>query len=92
MSRNKFTVLGSGKQGIAAAYDLIKIGNAKEVRLLDLNIDAAVSGANRINTLLKCDTTISGKLDVTNHSDLVKSLEGVDVFISTVPYHGAIFR
>ena len=87
MSRIKYAVLGSGRQGIAVAYDIVKFGNAEKVRLLDIDIDVAESGANRINTLLKCDTTTSGKLDVANLSDLVKSLEDVDVFISAVPYH-----
>lgn len=82
-----YSILGSGRQGVAVAYDLVKFGNAEEVRLLDIDIDATESGANRINSLLKCDTTTSEKLDVTNHTEMVKSLKDVDVFISAVPYH-----
>ena len=53
MSKNKYAVLGSGRQGIATAYDLVKFGNPREVQLLDINFEAAISGANRINTLLE---------------------------------------
>ena len=59
MSEIKYAVLGSGRQGIASAYDLVRFGNASEVQLLDINIDAALSGANRVNTLLKSKKTVA---------------------------------
>ena len=86
MSEIKYAVLGSGRQGIASAYDLVRCGNASEVQLLDINIDAALSGANRVNTLLKSKKTVGKMIDATNHYDLVESLTDIDVFISAVPY------
>ncbi len=40
-----YAVLGAGRQGVAAAYDLARLGEAKEIRLLDLDTEAAVRGA-----------------------------------------------
>ena len=38
MKKINYAVLGSGRQGVAAAYDLAKNGNANKVILIDINI------------------------------------------------------
>lgn len=86
LAQYKYAVLGSGRQGIAAGYDLVKFGNAAKLKMLDVNQDAANSGALRINTLLKCDTAIPGKLDVNDEEELIENLREIDVCISAVPY------
>jgi len=47
-----YVVIGAGRQGVAAAYDLARHGEAERITLVDLNPRAAESGAERLNRLL----------------------------------------
>ena len=47
-----YIVLGAGRQGIAAAYDLAKFGESSRVTLADADAGQARAGADRINQLL----------------------------------------
>mgnify|MGYP001219183110 CR=1 FL=1 len=86
MEKIKYAVIGSGRQGVACAYDLAKNGNAYSVLLLDIDINLAKNGADRINKLL--DTNVAyDSINVKNHNSLVNILSDIDVFISAVPYH-----
>ena len=38
---SKYAIIGSGAQGTASAYDLIKFGNAANVLLIDSNLENA---------------------------------------------------
>ena len=82
-----YAILGSGRQGIAAAYDLIKFGNSKKVYLYDINLKSAIDGSEKLNNLIQSKTVLPGELDVSNHKSLVNCLKNIDVFISAVPYH-----
>ena len=57
MKKINYAVLGSGRQGVAAAYDLAKNGNANKIILIDINIELAKSGSvkliNRSGTFCK---------------------------------------
>ncbi len=81
-----YAVIGSGRQGAAAAYDFIKFGNARRVLLVDSNEKNAKSVAQKINSLTGsglCDYVV---VDVNDYSSLVKTLRDVDSFVSAVPY------
>ena len=82
-----FAVLGAGRQGTAAAYDLAKFGNAKSVIIADMNLEAAKKSAERVNDLLTTDLVQAHALDVTHQDELVAFLTGVDTVISAVPYY-----
>ncbi|MCD6401997.1 MAG: saccharopine dehydrogenase NADP-binding domain-containing protein [Anaerolineales bacterium] len=86
---NKFNyvVLGAGRQGTSAAYDLAKIGYANSIILADRDMIAAKNAAHRINSLLQTNIIHSQTIDVTNENDLVKLLIGADVTLSAVPYY-----
>ncbi len=47
-----YAIVGAGRQGIAAAYDMAKWGNAASILLADVNYDLATRAAERINSLL----------------------------------------
>ncbi len=81
-----YAVLGAGRQGVAAAYDLARLGDAKEVRLFDLDAEAAARGAEKINKLLETQIVQGQALDVSNPSLLVSALRGAHSTISAVPY------
>ncbi|MFW9973932.1 MAG: saccharopine dehydrogenase NADP-binding domain-containing protein, partial [Candidatus Thorarchaeota archaeon] len=82
-----FAVLGAGRQGTAAAYDLVKFGNPKAVVIADMNLEAAKKSAKRVNDLLTTNLTQAHALDVTHQDELVAFLTGVDTVISAVPYY-----
>jgi len=84
--RLKYAVLGAGRQGVAAAYDLARLGDATEVRLFDLSAEAAVKGAEKINKLLQTQVVQGQALDVKIPSALVTALRGIHSTISAVPY------
>ena len=82
----RYAVLGAGRQGVAAAYDLARLGDAEEVRLYDLDPEAATQGAERVNTLLQSGVAKGRGLDVGDASALVPALKGIHSTISAVPY------
>jgi lysine 6-dehydrogenase len=82
----KYAVLGAGRQGVAAAYDLARLGDAEEVRLFDLDAEAAMRAAEKVNKLLQTQIVQGKALDVNNSSALVSALRGAHSTISAVPY------
>ncbi len=61
-----YAVLGSGRQGIAAAYDMARWGDADRVFLTDSNLEVAKMAAERINDLLKKEIAEPRQVDVTD--------------------------
>ncbi|MFQ6125854.1 MAG: saccharopine dehydrogenase family protein [Candidatus Heimdallarchaeota archaeon] len=86
-NERKFAVLGAGRQGTAAAYDLAKFGNAHSVLISDINLDVAMQAAARVNQLLNTEIVQAVGIDVTQHDELVTLLTGIDAFVSAVPYY-----
>lgn len=81
-----YAVLGGGRQGTAAAYDMARFGDARRVLIADLSLEAAQKAAARVNALIGADIATAHQLDVTDHRQLVAFLEQVDSFLSAVPY------
>jgi len=82
----RYAVIGAGRQGIAAAYDMAKFGNAESVLLADTNLKLAQAGAKHINQLLKRNVAKAVRCDVRNKPQTLSVLKGVDSFLSGVPY------
>lgn len=82
----RYAVLGAGRQGTAAAYDLAVRGNADSVLLGDVDVRLARSAAKRVNRLAGTNVGSAAKVDVTKHDSVLAALEGVDVFVSAVPF------
>jgi lysine 6-dehydrogenase len=81
-----YVVLGAGRQGTAAAYDLAHFGEPRSVVIADHDGDLARHAAERLNRLLASDMVESATVDVQNRQALVKLLGGTDSVISAVPY------
>ena len=81
-----YAVLGAGRQGTAAAYDMAKFGDAALVKIGDASLAAAEKSAARVNQLLNRDVARPCQLDVTDENALVELLVDVDSFLSAVPY------
>jgi len=84
---HRYAVLGAGRQGIAAAYDIAKFGDAEEVRVVDADLAVAEAGAERINELLGQRIATAMRADASDAAQLVPVLDGVTSFVSAVPYH-----
>ena len=81
-----YAVLGGGRQGTAAAYDMAKFGDAKQVLVADISLEAAQKSAARVNKLIGRDIASPHQLDVTNAEQLKGFLSRVNSFLSAVPY------
>jgi lysine 6-dehydrogenase len=89
----RYAVLGGGRQGTAAAYDMALRGNAHSVVIGDYDLSAAQASADRVNRLL-AETGDSERMirisavrvDARDHEALVTFLNEVDSFLSAVPF------
>lgn len=82
----RYAVLGSGRQGIAVAYDLARFGDADEVIVADLDESTARSCAAKINQLLDRKVARSIRIDIAKMEGYIRELEGVASIVSAVPY------
>ncbi len=83
----RYVVLGAGRQGTAAAYDLARYGGASQVVLADIDAEAARLSAARVNNLVGRAVAEGRQLDVTDRPALLGALRGMDVALSAVPYY-----
>ena len=82
----RYAVLGAGRQGVAAAYDMAKHGDADQVLLVDVDAATAQAGAERVNRLLGGSLAAAVHADATNANQLMSVLVGVTSILSAVPY------
>ncbi len=82
----RYAVLGAGRQGIAAAYDLARFGDSEEIIIADIDHGLAQIAAKRINELVGGEIASPLKLDVGSEDRLVSELGGVNSILSCVPY------
>ena len=82
-----YAVLGSGRQGTAAGYDMARWGNAEKVIMADYNEKTARSSADRINRLLGKNIAEGHFVDVTDLQSVKQVISGVDAILSAVPYY-----
>jgi lysine 6-dehydrogenase len=65
---------------------MIKFGEADSILLADYQLEVAQAAAARVNGLLNTDKATAIQLDVTDSRALLAALEGIDAFLSAVPY------
>ena len=82
----RYGVIGAGRQGTAAAYDMAKWGGAETVLLADRSVDAARAASERINGLIGRDVALWAEIDVTAQEDLVRLVQPLDAFLCATPY------
>lgn len=82
----RYAVIGSGRQGTAAAYDLARFGGASGVLLADIDEVAAHAAATRLNRLLGAEVAQPRQLDARDYDAVVALLQGVDVAICGTPF------
>ncbi|MEW6569506.1 MAG: saccharopine dehydrogenase C-terminal domain-containing protein [Chloroflexota bacterium] len=84
----RYAILGSGRQGTAAAYDLGRFGDAQRIVMADSDREQAQIAAARVNRLLHADLAHPAALDASDPHTVAGFLhqEGIDAFVSGVPY------
>jgi lysine 6-dehydrogenase len=82
----RYAIIGTGRQGLSAAYDLARFGSAELILLCDINLETAQKGAEKLRTLLSQDIFKPVSLDAENQHQLHETLKGVDSAISAVPF------
>lgn len=81
-----YAVLGAGRQGVAAAYDMGRWGEADQILLADQDFTIAEAAAQRVNRLLGESIAVAQHLDVLETESLKGLLSSVDAVLSAVPY------
>jgi lysine 6-dehydrogenase len=81
-----YLIIGAGRQGTAAAYDLALYGSPAKIILADINLEAAENAARRIAQLTSFERVKGTQLDVTDRQDIRGAMEGMDAVLSAVPY------
>ena len=82
-----YIVLGAGRQGTAAAYDLVRFGDAARVTLADVDLGTARTAADRVMRLTGRTIVEAAQIDVGDSSAIKLAFEGHDVALSAVPYY-----
>ncbi len=81
-----YAVIGAGRQGTAAAFDMAKWGDAASIVLADYDANQANRAAERINYLIGRSIATSAQLDASNQAAVAALLEPVDVCLAAVPF------
>ena len=82
----KYGVLGAGRQGTAAAYDLAVRGEAASIVLADVDQGRAEAAAARVNELAGRPVARGVRLDATDSPALLEFLKPLDVAIGAISY------
>jgi lysine 6-dehydrogenase len=81
-----YAVLGAGRQGTAAAYDLAVRGRADEIVVADVDRDRADAVADRVNALAGRPVARGAAVDVSDPAAVEALLEPVDAALAAVSY------
>jgi lysine 6-dehydrogenase len=82
-----YAVLGAGRQGTAAAYDMAKFGDASKVTIGDVDPRQARRAASHVNRLIGRRVAEGVRVDVKRQAQVERFLKDVDAFLSAVPYY-----
>ena len=81
----KFVVIGSGRQGIAVAYDLLRDTN-HHVTMVDISDSLLKEALKKIFRITNNKNLDGIRCDVTDYDQMLTILLDKDVMISAVPY------
>ena len=85
MGTYRYAVIGAGRQGTAAAFDLAVRGDAAGILLADIDPEVAKSAAERVNVLAGWEAAIPVALDAADRSEVALTFETLDAVVNAVP-------
>ena len=86
MPEYRYGIVGAGRQGTAAAFDLIVRGEAASVVLADINPASARQAAERVNRLTRSERATAAGVDAADRPALAEFLSSLDAFVSSASY------
>lgn len=82
-----YAVVGAGRQGVAAAYDLAVRGDASRVLFLDLDAHTASRAAAQLNALVGRPLAIGEQGDASDEAAMARRLAGIQGILSAAHYN-----
>ena len=82
----RLLVIGSGKMGSAAAYDMARSADVESVTLADSDKGRVKDAANRVNKLVGDNKVRAATLDAADEKAASRLMRGHDAALSAVPY------
>jgi len=84
----RYAIIGAGRQGTAAAYDLGRFGEAEAILMADSHPKAAERAAARVNQLLGREVAAAAPADASDPHAVAGVLRShrTQAFLSSVPY------
>ena len=92
-SGHAYVILGAGKQGVAAAYDVIQHGQAARVTLADNSLPFSCAAIKKLKRIAAAPiqkhqiTLMAVSVDARKESDLRRVIGGHDAALSALPYY-----
>ncbi len=83
---HRYCVLGAGRQGTSAAYDLGKYGDPDDLVLADVDLPRAQATADRVNRLFPEPLARPAEADAASEAALELLLRDADLALSALPY------
>ena len=84
--KKKYCIIGTGRQGTAAAYDLLVHADVETLTLLDCDQNSIDECLKKINPVSKSVKIQQFIIDFNKTDQLKQLLDSVDIFLSSVPY------
>jgi lysine 6-dehydrogenase len=81
-----FGILGSGRQGTAAGYDLAARQDAALVVMFDVDPEVARAAAQRINALVNREIACPQQLDVSDPAAVAEAIAPLGVVVCATPF------
>ena len=81
-----YAVVGAGRQGVAAAYDLAVRGEASRIQFFDLDEGTAREAAMRVNALAGRDVASGARGDASDEAAMAALLAGTQGVLSAAHY------
>ena len=81
-----YAVVGAGRQGVAAAFDLAVRGDASRILFLDLDDAAAAEAAARVNALAGRALAAGARGDASDEHAMAAQLAGTQAILSAAHY------
>lgn len=84
----RYAVIGAGRQGTSAGYDIARFGDAGSLLFADQSLAQAERAAERVNRLVGRDVALARQVDVRDEEAVTQLLRdnSIEVFVSGVPY------
>ena len=81
-----YCIIGTGRQGTAAAYDLLMYANISKLLLMDNNQESIDACMRKLDSFKSKNNIVTSIIDFNDMQYLKDKLKEVDIFLSSVPY------